>query len=323
MRILRQFAVLALLAFGIAAPVAAQDYPSKIIHIIVPYAPGSVGDTTARLVAAAIEPRLGQRVLVETRPGAGGNIGAAAVASAAPDGHTLLLGATNNFAINQFLYSSMTFDPMTAFAPIMLVADVPSVIFVSGAVPASTFRDFVEYARANPGKLNFASPSAGTTPHLAGELLNQLAGIRMVHVPYRGAGPAMLALVAGEVQMYMVGLVSGQPHLASGKIKALAVAAPQRLPGLPDVPTTAEAGFPQFKASNWWGLAAPKGTPRPIIERLNREIAAALTEPGLKARFGEAGLVPVASSPEAFAAQIREDAALWQKTIQSAGLTLN
>lgn len=323
MRILRQFAVLALLAFGIAAPVAAQDYPSKIIHIIVPYAPGSVGDTTARLVAAAIEPRLGQRVLVETRPGAGGNIGAAAVASAAPDGHTLLLGATNNFAINQFLYSSMTFDPMTAFAPIMLVADVPSVIFVSGAVPASTFRDFVEYARANPGKLNFASPSAGTTPHLAGELLNQLAGIRMVHVPYRGAGPAMLALVAGEVQMYMVGLVSGQPHLASGKIKALAVAAPQRLPGLPDVPTTAEAGFPQFKASNWWGLAAPKGTPRPIIERLNREIAAALTEPGLKARFEEAGLVPVASSPEAFAAQIREDAALWQKTIQSAGLTLN
>jgi tripartite-type tricarboxylate transporter receptor subunit TctC len=303
--------------------VAAQDYPSKIIHIIVPYAPGSVGDTTARLVAAAIEPRLGQRVLVETRPGAGGNIGAAAVASAAPDGHTLLLGATNNFAINQFLYSSMTFDPMTAFAPIMLVADVPSVIFVSGAVPASTFRDFVEYARANPGKLNFASPSAGTTPHLAGELLNQLAGIRMVHVPYRGAGPAMLALVAGEVQMYMVGLVSGQPHLASGKIKALAVAAPQRLPGLPDVPTTAEAGFPQFKASNWWGLAAPKGTPRPIIERLNREIAAALTEPGLKARFEEAGLVPVASSPEAFAAQIREDAALWQKTIQSAGLTLN
>jgi len=323
MRILRQFAVLALLAFGIAAPVAAQDYPSKIIHIIVPYAPGSVGDTTARLVAAAIEPRLGQRVLVETRPGAGGNIGAAAVASAAPDGHTLLLGATNNFAINQFLYSSMTFDPMTAFAPIMLVADVPSVIFVSGAVPASTFRDFVEYARANPGKLNFASPSAGTTPHLAGELLNQLAGIRMVHVPYRGAGPAMMALVAGEVQMYMVGLVSGQPHLASGKIKALAVAAPQRLPGLPDVPTTAEAGFPQFKASNWWGLAAPKGTPRPIIERLNREIAAALTEPGLKARFEEAGLVPVASSPEAFAAQIREDAALWQKTIQSAGLTLN
>lgn len=323
MRILRQFAVLALLAFGIAAPVAAQDYPSKIIHIIVPYAPGSVGDTTARLVAAAIEPRLGQRVLVETRPGAGGNIGAAAVASAAPDGHTLLLGATNNFAINQFLYSSMTFDPMTAFAPIMLVADVPSVIFVSGAVPASTFRDFVEYARANPGKLNFASPSAGTTPHLAGELLNQLAGIRMVHVPYRGAGPAMLALVAGEVQMYMVGLVSGRPHLASGKIKALAVAAPQRLPGLPDVPTTAEAGFPQFKASNWWGLAAPKGTPRPIIERLNREIAAALTEPGLKARFEEAGLVPVASSPEAFAAQIREDAALWQKTIQSAGLTLN
>lgn len=323
MRILRQFAVLALLAFGIAAPVAAQDYPSKIIHIIVPYAPGSVGDTTGRLVAAAIEPRLGQRVLVETRPGAGGNIGAAAVASAAPDGHTLLLGATNNFAINQFLYSSMTFDPMTAFAPIMLVADVPSVIFVSGAVPASTFRDFVEYARANPGKLNFASPSAGTTPHLAGELLNQLAGIRMVHVPYRGAGPAMLALVAGEVQMYMVGLVSGQPHLASGKIKALAVAAPQRLPGLPDVPTTVEAGFPQFKASNWWGLAAPKGTPRPIIERLNREIAAALTEPGLKARFEEAGLVPVASSPEAFAAQIREDAALWQKTIQSAGLTLN
>ena len=323
MRILRQFAVLALLAFGIAAPVAAQDYPSKIIHIIVPYAPGSVGDTTARLVAAAIEPRLGQRVLVETRPGAGGNIGAAAVASAAPDGHTLLLGATNNFAINQFLYSSMTFDPMTAFAPIMLVADVPSVIFVSGAVPASTFRDFVEYARANPGKLNFASPSAGTTPHLAGELLNQLAGIRMVHVPYRGAGPAMMALVAGEVQMYMVGLVSGQPHLASGKIKALAVAAPQRLPGLPDVPTTAEAGFPQFKASNWWGLAAPKGTPRPIIERLNREIAAALTEPGLKARFEEAGLVPAASSPEAFAARIREDAALWQKTIQSAGLTLN
>lgn len=310
-----------LLGSGIAAR-SAEPYPQRPIHVIVPYASGSVGEVVGQLMARSIEGPLGQRVLVETKPGAGGNIGASLVAKAAPDGYTLLLGATNNFSINQYLYRGMDFDPLTAFAPITEVVDVPSVIFVNGALPVTTLKDFVAYARAHPGQVNFASPSAGTTPHLAGELLNQLAGIHMIHIAYRGAGPAMTALVAGEVQMYMVGAVAGKPYLASGKIKALAVAASQRVAALPNVPTTAEAGFPKFLASNWWGLAAPKGTSPAVIDKLNRTIATAMAQPQLQEQVARLGLVPVADTPATFGQRIVADAKLWSKTIKAAGLHL-
>jgi tripartite-type tricarboxylate transporter receptor subunit TctC len=306
---------------GMAAAVAG-GYPQRPIHVIVPYAAGSVGEVVGQLVAQGVEGRLGQRFLIETRPGAGGNIGAGVVAKAAPDGYTLLLGATNNFSINQYLYQTMDFDPLMAFTPVTLVADVPSVIFVNGKLPVSSLKEFVAYARAHPGQVNFASPSAGTTPHLAGELLNQLAGIHMVHVAYRGAGPAMAALVGGEVQMYMVGAAAGTRYLSSGAIKALAVAAAHPISALPNVPTTAEAGFPKFLASNWWGLAAPKGTSPAVIGAIYEAVAAAEAQPQFQNRFATLGLVPVASTPDEFEKRMTADAKLWSRTIKTAGLHL-
>jgi tripartite-type tricarboxylate transporter receptor subunit TctC len=306
-----------------ASPATADEFLRRPPTIIVPYAAGSTGDTVARLISEAMEAGVGQRILVETRGGAGGNIGAAAVARAAPDGHTLLLGATSNFAINQFLYKDMGFDPLTDLVPVNLVADVPSFIFTSGTVPATTLGEFVAWAKANRGKVNYGSPGAGTTPHLTAELLNQAAGLGMQHVAYRGAGPAITATLAGEVQLYLVGLLGGKPHLASGKMRVLAVASKERQASMPDVPTTAEAGYPQVVGSNWWGLAAPKGTPPALIDRWDAEVRKALEKPTLRTRFEELGLVPLGIGPKPFAERVSGEAATWKDIVQKSGITLD
>lgn len=301
----------------------AANYPERPITVIVPYAAGSTGDAVMRLVAEAAEPSLGQRFVIEARPGAGGNVGAQAVASAAPDGHTLLLGATNNFVMNQFLFKKMSFDPLAAFAPITKLADVPSVLYLHPSVPARTIAEFIVHARAYPSKLNYASPSVGTTPHLAVERLKQMAGIDLVHVPFRGSPQAFQALLANDIQLYLAGLSVGRSHVEAGTARALAVASDKRLASMPDVPTVHESGLPGYTAANWWGLAAPRGTPEAVIEVVHRAVVTALQSAAVRERFEQLGLVPGGETAAAFAASLKPEAEAWAATIRQSGLTLD
>lgn len=310
-------AVLCLVALG-----AAAQWPGKPVRIVVPYPPGSMGDVVARLLSGPLASRLGQPVVVENKPGAGGNIGSAAVANAPADGHTLLLAATNNFVINQFLYGNLGYDPLAKFEPVTMLVDVPSVLFVSGAVPASSFPEFAKWARANTGAVNYASPGTGTTPHLSMFAIDKAVGLRMTHVPYQGAAPAMQALLANDVQAYLVGAGIGLPHFRAGRIKALAVSSDRRMSILPDTPTFAEAGLPDVKASNWWALAAPHGTPATVVNRLAAEAGAALAEPGNSERLKELGVVLIAEGPRAMRRQLEEEAKAWARAITELGIRL-
>jgi tripartite-type tricarboxylate transporter receptor subunit TctC len=246
---------------------AAAAFPAAPIRVIVPYAAGGAGDITMRLLTGAMERELGQPLVIESRPGGGGTIGAQDIAKAAPDGYTLLCGATNNFAINQFMFPKIAFDPLASLALITKIADVPSVFYTSPSVPARTLSEFIAYAKANPGKLNYASPSIGTTPHLAVERFKQLTGIDLVHVPYHGAPPAMQALLENDVQLYLAGWGVGRSYVDSGRVNALAVAAADHVASIP-LPTVLESGLPNYVASNWWALAAPKASPKEILFRI-------------------------------------------------------
>jgi tripartite-type tricarboxylate transporter receptor subunit TctC len=267
-----------------------------------------------RLLSPAMERSLGQPLVIDNRAGGGGTIGAQAVARSAPDGHTLVLGATNIFAMNQFLFPKVHFDPLTEFALITKLADIPSVLFTNPMVPAKTLGDFVAYAKANPGKLNYASPSAGTPPHLAVERLNKLTGIELVHVPYRGAPPAMQALIANEVQLYLAGWGVGRSFVETGSVRALAVASAQRIPNVP-LPTAIESGVPNYLASNWWGLAAPKGTPPSVLDRIHRAVVAALAEKVVLDRLDAMGFLPGGNSSQQFREDTQAEAKVWQDTI--------
>jgi tripartite-type tricarboxylate transporter receptor subunit TctC len=314
-------AVLAGLAAFSAGRVLAQS--GAPLRMVVPYASGSAGEVVARLLVEQLSPILGQACIVDMRPGAAGNIGAAAVAAAPADGATLLLGATNNFAVNQFLYRNMPFDPEKALAPIGIVADVPSVILTNAKTPAATLAEFVALAKARPGVLNYASPGIGTTPHLGTELLAREAGIRLTHVPYRGGGQAATALLQDEVQLYLVGYGVARPLIEGGGLRPLAVASTQRLPALPDVPTTAEAGLPGVVANNWWGLAGPAGMAPAQRTAISVAVRDAIGRNRLTERLKELGFVVVAGTPEAMAATVREDAARWSGLIRELGITLD
>lgn len=298
-------------------------FPDRPITVIVPYAAGGAGDVLTRLISDAMEKKLGQPIVIDARGGGGGMIGAKAVASAAPDGHTLMMGATNNFVINQFMFPKTSFDPLTEFVPITKVAVVPSVMYMNPAVPAKTLGEFVAYAKANPGKLSYSSPSVGTTPHLAVERLKQLTGIELVHVPYRGAPPAMQALITGDVQLYLAGWGVGRAFVDSGKARALAVASEKRLPNVPDVPTASESGVPGYIAENWWGLAAPKGTPQPIITALHDAVQAALQDPAVMKKLAELGYLPGGESPAQFAKDAKAEADIWRNTVARGKLAVD
>ena len=310
----------ATLLLALHAAALAQDYPSKPIRLVIPYAAGNNGDISFRVIAPALEARLGQRFVIDNKAGASGNIGAQEVARAAPDGYTLLLGATNNFVVNQFVYKSRDFDPLAVFAPVTMVSDAPSLVIAAAQMPANSLRDLQAYAKSNPGKLNFGSPGAGTPPQLAAELFGQLAGIGMVHVPYKGSPAAVLALLANDVQLYFTTLSSVEGNLKSGKLKALAVASKKRLAAMPDVPTSAEVGFPGLLPGNWWGLAAPRGTDPKIIECLASDIRAVLADPAVQKRFSELGMNGGGQAPAEFAAQLREEAARWKGVLEAAGI---
>ena len=306
------------LALCISAAAAAQSYPSKPIRLINPFAPGGTGEIIFRMLAPAIEERLGQRVVIESRAGAGGNIGAEIVANAPPDGYTLLLGTTNIYVINQFIFSKMTFDPLKAFAPITLMGDVPSVFYVSNEVPARNLGEFIAWVKANPGKVNYASPGNGTTPHLNVVLLAQVADLKLVHVPYKGLQPSMAAVAANEVQFYLGGLGAGLGLLRGGKMKAIAVGSRERLPAAPDIPTLAESGLPDFTASNYFALAAPAGTNAAILERWSVEVRRALQLPETQKKLVDLGIVPAGSTPAELGRQWTEEAKLWERVIRAA-----
>jgi tripartite-type tricarboxylate transporter receptor subunit TctC len=310
--------LIALLLSFHAAFAAAQAYPNKPVRLVNPYAPGGTGEIIFRMLMPALEERLGQRIVIESRAGAGGNIGAEVVANAPADGYTLLLGTTNIFVINQFIFAKMPFDPLRAFSPVTLVADVPSVFYVSNQVPATNLREFVAWAKANPGKVNYASPGNGTTPHLNVELLAELAGLRLVHVPYKGLQPSMGAVVANEVQLYLGGLGAGQGLLRAGKMKAIAVGSKQRLPAAPDIPTAMESGFADFVASNWFALAAPAGTPGAIAERWATEVRRAMQLPETQRKLVELGIVPVGGTPAELGKQWADEAKLWERVVRTA-----
>jgi tripartite-type tricarboxylate transporter receptor subunit TctC len=299
----------------------AANYPDRPIRVIIPYTAGGVAENLMRLLAVSMEQRLGQKLVLEAKPGAAGNIGTQEVARAAPDGYTILVAATNNFAINQFVIR-MPFDPVTALAPIAKAAEVPLVLFSNPQVPARTLREFLDYARANPGKANYGIPSLGTVNHLMMERLKQTSGVEITRVPFRGSPEATLALLKNDIQLFPIGLAAVGSHYKEGRLMALAVATERRVPMLPAVPTMAESGFPGFVASNWWGIAAPAGTPETVLDTLARAVAEAQKTDAVKERFAVLGMLSPEQTRPQFAASIKAEADLWRETVQRGKITL-
>ena len=308
---------------AIAAPAAWAQYPDHPIRVVLPYAPGAAGDIAFRQIQPLLEKRLGQPVVLDYKTGAGGNIGAQEVARAKPDGYTLLLGAANNFVINQFLYRKLGFDPLADLAPVGKLADVPAFIYLGTQVPASNYAQFAQYARKQAGKLNYGSPGMGTTPHLSGYLLSKAMGANMTHIAYRGSAPGVQALIANEIQLYIGGYSIGAAYMPQGKVRALAVAAPERFAGLPDVPTAAEIGMPGVVQGNWWGFAAPKDTPADRIARFAEALHDALSLPQVRQAYLANGFVPGKDTPAEFGAAWRDEARQWQSVVRESGVILD
>jgi len=298
----------------------AQTFPDHVIRLIAPFPAGGLADVLARAVGDEMARSLGQPVIVENRAGAGGNVGAEYVAKSAPDGYTLMMASAGILTANQFLYAQMPFDPATAFVPVSVVADMPMMVVVNPKVPAHTLADLIALARATPGKLNFGSPGTGTTGHLGLAMLMHVAGVKITHVPYRGAAPAIQDVLAGQID----GVVDNPPtviaHVQDGRLRPLAVAATKRMALLPDLPTAAEAGLPGYAASSWFGIMAPAGTPTPVVARLHQEVVRAVAAPAMQARFAKLGARLVGNSPDEFAAQIRAERASWGEVIRAAGI---
>ncbi|HYX63557.1 MAG TPA: tripartite tricarboxylate transporter substrate binding protein [Burkholderiales bacterium] len=303
-----------------AACAAAEPWPSRPVHIVVPYAPGGPVDVSARLVAAKLQPALGQPVVVDNKPGAGGNIGADFVAKSAPDGQTLLMGAIATHAINPALYRDFPYDPVRDFRHVALLLQVPNVLVLNRALPVDSVDGLIAYARRNPGKLNFASGSTGSTGHLAGELFKQMTGTDMTHVPYKGAAPAVADLLAGRVELMFDNLASAAPNIQAGKVRALAVTTLRRAAALPQLPTLDESGLKGFDMSTWWGLMAPAGTPEPIVQRLAAECREILASAEIAERWRAMGSAPPsARTPEEFTAFVERERRLYAELVKRSG----
>ena len=298
----------------------AQDaWPSRPIRFILPFPPGGGTDILGRLIAERLTANLGQPVVAENRGGAGGNVGAEAAAKSAPDGYTIVLVAPS-LAISPSLYSKLGYDPVKDFAPVSLVATVPNVMITNPSVPAKTLPEFIRLAKSKPGEMNFGSGGSGTSNHLAGELFNIVAGVKLVHIPYKGVNLAMNDVLSGRVQLVFIGIPAAAPHIKAGKLRALALVAPRRSSVLPDVPTVAEAGLPKFDVTTWYGILAPAGTPRPVVERLNGELGKIMHSSELKERLEALATDPVTSTPEEFADLIRREIAKWREVVREAGI---
>jgi tripartite-type tricarboxylate transporter receptor subunit TctC len=305
-----------------ALPSYAQDYPARPIRVIVPFSPGGAVDGPTRAVAQELSKRLNQQVVIDNRPGAGATIGSEAVAKAAPDGYTLLLASQTN-AISATLYTKLSFNPIDDFVPISLIGREPGVLVVHPSLPAKTVKELVDLARAQPGRIDYASSGNGSGQHLFAAQFLAMAGVKMNHVPYRGSGQATTDLIGGVVVMGMPGLAGMLPHIKSGKLRALAVTSERRSPQLPDVPTMIEAGIPGYSAYVWLGLLAPKGTPGSIVERLNREVLAALDTPEVKGYMANASIEALGSTPAEFGAFFRAERDNWARVIRESGAKLD
>jgi len=310
-----------LLAIALAVPLWAwaQAYPSKPLHFVVPYPAGGPLDTVARLVGQKVSESLKQPVLVENKPGAGGNIGADMVAKAAPDGYTLLMGAVATHAINPTLYASIPYDAQKDSIPVTQIASTPNVLVVNPSLPVHSVQEFIAYAKAHPGELNFGSGSTGSAGHLAGELFKSMAGVQMTHVPYKGAAPAMTDLIGGRLQLMFDNLASSLVQIKAGKVRALAVTTAKRTELAPELPTIAESGLPGFDINTWFGLFVPAGTPPAIVQRLHGEFVKALEAPDVRSKMLALGAEPVGNSPGEFAQYIRSEAVKYAKLVKASG----
>jgi len=322
-RALLQLASAAVLALTAPSVALAQAYPSKPIRLVVGVPPGGATDAVARIVGQKLSEQMGQPFIIENKGGAGGNIGAEAVAKSAPDGYTLFLAVIGTMAINQSLYKDMPFDTLRDFAPISQLTSMPQMLIVHPSVPAKSVRELIAYAKANPGKLSFASGGNGTATHLAGELFKSSAGIDMVHVPYKGNGPAMTDLVGGRVSAMFDQVASGLPQVKGGKLVALGVTTAKRSPAAPEIPAIAESGLAGYDVTTWHGLVAPAGTPPEIVNRLQAEVVKALASADVREKFAANGIDPVTSTPQQFGEFMKGEIAKWSATVKASGATAN
>jgi len=312
-------ALLVAVATAIPAVANAQAYPARPIRLVVPFPAGGSLDVVARAIGQKLTEAWGQPVVIDNRPGAGGNIGADLVAKSPPDGYTILEGALSTHALNVSLYNKMPYDPMKDFAPITLVAVTPNVLVLNASYPVNSVPELLVYARANPGKLSFGSGSNGSAGHLAGELFKTEAGVDMVHIPYKGGAPALQALLAGDTQLMFDNLANSAAQLKAGKLKALAVTTAKRSSLMPELPTLSETGLPGFDIYTWWGFMAPAGTPKEIVAKWNAEVTRILNSPEMKAFFAQQGAEPAPDSPEQFAALIRSEISKYAKIVKQSG----
>ena len=315
MRLALAFLLAAFVAFAHGQPL---PYPSKPIKLIIPFPPGGSNDVVGRAIAAQLSVRLDKPVVVENHGGAGGLIGTEIASKAPPDGYTLILISVA-FAFNPAIYK-LPYDPATAFTPVAVLGAGPVVIAVTPSLPASNLKELLALARSKPGQLNYATAGVGSFQHLASELFKQQAGLDMVHVPFKGGGPAMMDVIAGNTQIAVGSLVQMLPQIKGGKLRALGVGSAARLPALPDVPTISEAGLPGYEVTNWWGIATPAGTPRPVVERLHREFSAIVASAETRKRFEAEGADPMQMTPEEFGRFIARETAKWARVVKEAGI---
>lgn len=305
-----------------ASDARAESYPSQPIRLIVPYAAGGGVDLTARAVAPRLTEKLGQPVVIDNRGGAGGNIGTEVAARTEPNGYTLVMGAAA-LAINVSLYRKLPFDPVKDFAPISLLAATPNILAVHTVVPSKSVKELIALAKSKPGGLNYASAGNGTTSHLAAELFKTMAGVDIVHIPYKGTSPAVVALLSGEAAIMLAPALTLIPHIRANRVKGLAVTGAKRSPAIPELPTVAESGVPGFEARQWYGALAPAGTPAEIVTRLNREMVAIVQSPEVAGRLQKEGSEPIGSTPDEFARYIKAEIAKWAKVVRASGAQLD
>jgi tripartite-type tricarboxylate transporter receptor subunit TctC len=319
---IRTVLLAAALALGAGVPAAAQDWPAKPVRIVVPFSPGGVADNSARVIAEKLGARLGAQVLVENRAGASGNIGTEAVAKSAPDGYTLLLGFDGTMVINPHVFAKLGFDTLRDFAPVTKLGDATLILVAHPSVPVGNLPELIDYSKRQPGGVAYGTSGTGGTPHLAAELLKQRSGANLVHVPYKGGGQAIGDVVGGQIPLVYTAIATAQQYVKAGRLKGIAVSSEKRSGALPEVQTFIEGGQPGFVVASWTGIFAPAKTPRPIVERLQREIASVLADPEVRTRYDSLGIDPVGNTPEAFAAQVRDDLARWEKVVRQANIRI-
>ncbi|MCD9119437.1 tripartite tricarboxylate transporter substrate binding protein [Cupriavidus sp. UGS-1] len=323
-RLLAAGVALATTFAGVSGAAYAQDgYPTKPITMIVPFSAGGTTDILARIVGLQLGKALGQPVVIENRPGAGGNIGASLAAKAPGDGYTLFMGTIGTHAINQSLYSKLPYDPVKDFAPITRVAMVPNLVVVNPNVPAKSVKELIAYVKANPNKISYGSSGNGSSMHLSGELFNSMTGLNIQHVPYKGSAPAVNDLLGNQIGLMFDNLPSSYQHVKAGKLRPLAVTSAKRSPALPDVPTVAEAGVPGYEATSWFALYATGGTPKAIVDRLNAEVVKILAMPDVQKQMAGQGAEPNPEKPEQLAAFMKTEAAKWAKVVKASGATVD